>query len=99
VPVAPGDPVVAKTTAHATARAAAVQVSAMPRSPSRPPWRDGRSTIHSVTKWVGSPRVAIRSVPLMLGPKNTSMIHTNRIRTVPLTGLRTSAPTAAPMAR
>src|SRR6266567_3219921 len=41
-------------TAQPRAAAARVQVSAQPRSPSRPPWWDGRSTIHNDRKWVGS---------------------------------------------
>lgn len=91
--------VVPVSTTPATASAPTVHTNAQPRSPSRPPCRDGRSTIHSVTKWVGSQRVAARSGDPRPGPKNTSMIQMNRISTVPLTGLRTSTPTTAPMAR
>ena len=76
-----------------------VQERAQPRSPGRPPCWEGWSTIHSETKCVGNTRVATLSAALRVGPKNTSTIQMNRIRTVPLTGLRTVAPTTAPMAR
>jgi len=85
-------------TAQPRAAAASVQASAQPRSPSLPPWWDGRSTIHNDRKCVGSSRVAGLS-GFIVGPKNTSRIQTNRISTVPLTGLRNSAPVTAPTAR
>ena len=66
-------------TTQATATAATVQASAQPRSPGRPPCPEGRSTIHRVTKWVGSTRVATWSAAPMAGPKNTSRIQTNSI--------------------
>ena len=83
---------------HAAPIAATVQATAQPRSAARSLCPDGRSTIHRVTKWVGSPRVASRSTAPIAGPKNTSKIHTNSTMTVPLTGLPTKAPTMAPIA-
>ena len=59
---------------------------------------EGTSTIQSVTKWVGRPRVAMRSAAPIAGPKKTSRIQTNSTMTVPLIGFRARDPTTEPTA-
>jgi hypothetical protein len=55
--------------------------------------------IHMVRKWVGNTRPAGRADEPKTGPNMTSTSQAKRISTVPLTGLATSAPITAPMAR
>ena len=81
----------AATSDQAARTAPTVQATAQPRSPMRPPCPEGRSTIQSVTKCVGSKRVATWSAALIAGPKNTSRIQTTSTMIVPFSGLRVKA--------